>query len=252
MGGMAVWLTCPSVRRPPFARRYADLDFIASSRERKRMTPFFTSHGYVPERLFNALHGAQRLNFAHPAGLWTVDVIFDELHMSHALDLSGRLAGSGPTVDLADLLLTKLQIWEINTKDLRDALCLLADHPIVDGLTSGQPGAGEIDLSRILALTGSDWGLCHTVERNLGRLAAAALETPVDGAPHDPARQVEELLARIAAAPKSLRWRSRARVGERVRWYETPEEVRHLEPPNGDPAPGSASRAEEGPAPDRT
>ena len=31
----------------------------------------------------------------------------------------------------------------------------------------------------------------------------------------------------IEAAPKSLRWKARARVGERVRWYEQPEETPH-------------------------
>jgi len=34
----------------------------------------------------------------------------------------------------------------------------------------------------------------------------------------------------IDAAPKSLRWRTRARVGERVRWYELPEEIDHPDP----------------------
>jgi hypothetical protein len=31
----------------------------------------------------------------------------------------------------------------------------------------------------------------------------------------------------IETAPKTLAWKTRARVGERVRWYDTPEEVRH-------------------------
>jgi hypothetical protein len=28
-------------------------------------------------------------------------------------------------------------------------------------------------------------------------------------------------------APKSLRWKARAKVGDRVRWYEMPEETPH-------------------------
>ena len=35
-----------------------------------------------------------------------------------------------------------------------------------------------------------------------------------------------ELWRRIDDEPKSGRWRLRARVGDRVRWYELPEEVR--------------------------
>ena len=230
MGGMAIWLTSPSVREPPFARSYADLDFAAASVDRKRIVPFFVEEGYIAERLFNAIHGAQRLNFAHPSGRWTVDVVYDQLRMSHRIDLRGRLALPGPTIDLADLLLTKLQIWEINEKDLRDSACLLADHPLGDGTETVDPGA--IDVERILALVTSDWGLCHTVERNLERLASHPGGWRVHGSA-PPGDQARALLERISAAPKSLSWRTRARVGERVRWYETPEEVRH-EALNGD------------------
>jgi hypothetical protein len=37
--------------------------------------------------------------------------------------------------------------------------------------------------------------------------------------------QVERHRAALEAAPKSLRWRTRARIGERKRWYELPEEA---------------------------
>ncbi len=223
MGGLAVWLTSPSVRIPPYARPYGDIDFAVSSRHARRATAFFETAGYVPEKLFNAIHGAQRLNFGHPDGRWTLDVVIDELRMSHAIDLRGRLAGPTFTIDLADLLLTKLQIWEINRKDLGDVVCLLADHDVVDGPESPK----AIDRRRVLALTSSDWGLGHTIERNLRSVAELAREQPPADPRHDPAIAAETLLAAIESAPKTLGWRARARVGERVRWYETPEEVRH-------------------------
>jgi len=141
--------------------------------------------------------------------------------MSHRLDLAGRLGAPAPTVDLADLLLMKLQVWEINRKDLGDAACLLADHPL------GESDGDAIDLRRIRSLLGSDWGFCHTVERNLARVAELAATEPQAATPFDVPSQVRLLLDEIAAAPKSLGWKARARVGERVRWYETPEEVRH-------------------------
>ena len=43
----------------------------------------------------------------------------------------------------------------------------------------------------------------------------------------DPGAQVKALREAIDAAPKSARWRLRARVGERVAWYAEPEEVGH-------------------------
>jgi hypothetical protein len=224
MGGLAVWVVSPSVRVPPFARDYGDLDFAVRKRDGRAVTPFLQGEGYVAERMFNSIHGAQRLNFGHPEGLWTIDVIVDALRMSHLVDLGGRLEPGRPTIDLADLLLTKLQVWEINAKDLADITCLLADRPLSDG----EPADGEaIELARILALTGADWGLCHTLERNLREVAAFARDRRRAAAPFDPVMQVETLLAAIAAGRKSVAWRVRARVGERVRWYEVPEEVRH-------------------------
>ena len=222
MGGLAIWLVSPSVRVPPFARSYDDLDFAVRKRDGRAVTPFLEQQGYLPERLFNSIHGAQRMNFGHPDGLWTIDVVVDELRMSHLIDLRGRLEPGLPTIDLADLLLTKLQVWEINAQDLGDITCLLADRPLAD---AADPEA--IDTSRILVLTGADWGICHTLERNLRDVAAYARERKPAEARFDPVAQAETLLTAIAAGRKSLGWRVRARVGERVRWYETPEEIRH-------------------------
>jgi hypothetical protein len=226
MGGLAVWLMAPAVRRPPYERAYADLDFAASGRDRSGTTAFFEAAGYVPEKLFNALHGASRLNFRHPDGAWTVDVLFDELDMSHKIDLRGRLEGPGPTLDLADLLLTKLQIWEINRKDLGDVVCLLADRAVTTGPVA-QDGTPSIDVDRVTALARVDWGLCHTIERNLRRAESLASAEPPLGGEQDPVTAAEAVLTAIANAPKSTAWRLRSRLGERIPWYQTPEEVRH-------------------------
>ena len=222
MGGLAVYLTSPTVRRPPYAREYGDFDFAVAASDARGAAAFFEAAGYVAERMFNALHGAQRLNFVHPGGRWPIDVVVDEVRMSHRIDLRGRFNGPGPTLSLADLLLTKLQIWEINSKDLGDIVCLLADHQLAD-----REAPDVIDRRRIVGVAAADWGLCHTIERNLRGAAEEALRRVPAEPPLDPIAQVDALLASIHAAPKSLGWQARARVGERVRWYETPEEVRH-------------------------
>ena len=38
-------------------------------------------------------------------------------------------------------------------------------------------------------------------------------------------QRVDAVLERIEQAPKSRGWKLRARVGERKRWYELPEDV---------------------------
>jgi hypothetical protein len=223
IGGLAIWLRCPSARTGPFARPYNDMDFAIASSASTKFKALVVGDGYLPDQFFNGLHGASRLYYQAPDGRWSIDVVIDELVMSHKLDLRGRLAAPTPTVTLADLLLTKLQVWEINRKDLGDALCLLADH----GVTEDDSDAEGVSLVRLRSVLGSDWGFCHTAERNLGKLAELWAEAPLPDAPFDAGQQIAAIQSAIDEAPKTLAWRVRSRVGERVRWYETPEEVRH-------------------------
>lgn len=223
LGGLAIWLRCPSVRSGPYARGYADMDFAVASRASAEIKELLTAEGYLPDKFFNGLHGESRLYFQAPDGRWSVDIVIDELTMSHRLDLRGRLDGPAVTITVADLLLSKLQVWQINRKDLGDALCLLADHQFGDD--DGDPDT--ISRPRIAQVLGADWGFCHTTERNLGKLADLWAETSVPAAPFDVADQIEALRKTIEQAPKTRGWRIRSRIGERVRWYDTPEEVGH-------------------------
>jgi hypothetical protein len=165
--------------------------------------------------MFNALHGAQRLNFQHLDGRWPIDVVIDEVRMSHRIDLRGRLNGPGPTLTLADLLLTKLQIWEINPKDLGDVVCLLADHERMEAVDA-------IDRRRLLGVAGADWGLCHRSSAISLPPRRARRRAPT-GWKVDLILQVAALLAAIDAAPKSSGARGPGR--REIRWHETPEEV---------------------------
>jgi hypothetical protein len=223
LGGLAIWLRCPSVRIGPFARSYQDMDFAIAKGAGSVFKAFLTSEGYLGDPFFNGLHGDTRLYFQAPDSRWSIDVVIDELTMSHKLDLRGRLDGPLPTLTLADLLLSKLQVWEINRKDLGDALCLLADH----GVSDDDSDAEAVSLPRIRKLLGGDWGFCHTTERNLGRLGELWAESPLPGASFDVGEQITTIRVAIDEAPKTMAWRMRSRVGERVRWYEVPEEVGH-------------------------
>jgi hypothetical protein len=157
--------------------------------------------------------------------------------MCHRFEFRDRLAISRPTLPLAELLLTKLQIVKINRKDLLDALILLASHPLAaasDGAGEGARAGATINVSRITGLTSADWGWWRTVTGNLDRLRTY-VETELGpneldiGAPlpFDPKPQLSALADAIEAAPKSTKWRLRARVGDRMTWYEEPEEVGH-------------------------
>jgi hypothetical protein len=138
----------------------------------------------------------------------------------------GRLGRMPVTLDLTNLPLTKLQIVELNEKDAQDVLYLVSAYPVKNG---DEPG--EIGLDRILPLVGNDWGWWRTVTLNLERVTALAdgdgrMLVP-EGAKHDAGGQLSLLSKAIETAPKSQRWKARANVGERVRWYEMPEETPH-------------------------
>ena len=220
LGGVAVWCHCPSAREQPLARAYGDADFVGRAGDRKRITAFMEEHGYEADKMFNALHGASRLNFHDPARDRPVDVLLDRFAMAHELDLRDSVSPDGLTISLADLLMTKLQVVSINEKDVRDLLALLVDHGL------GNHG-DDIDVGRLLEATRNDWGLEHTMHRSLLTLGemAGGFGLP-EGQVQTVQARIAELIAALDSAPKGTKWKMRARVGERVKWYEEPEEAR--------------------------
>lgn len=138
--------------------------------------------------------------------------------MCHKLRLGDRLHLHGSTVSLADLLLTKLQVAELNAKDLTDAAALLVDHE----LTEDESG---INVRYVGEVVGQDWGWWRTVDENVRTIAQRAPGLPLDAdAAARLGGRIDELLARMERAPKSRRWRWRARAGDRLPWREEPEE----------------------------
>ena len=238
LGGMAVRAHAPDWTARS-RKTEVDLDFATRAKDRPAFFALLEAEGYTPDRRHNALFGGSQGYFMDAARRRPVDVLVDKLEMCHRIDFSNRLGASKPTLPLAELLLSKLQIVKINRKDVLDAMVLLAEHPLGtdDGEVDARTGLGAINLPRLTAYTSGDWGWWRTVTGNLEKLAQfldGGGFTPEDldlqaGRPprFDPAAQVAALQAAIEAAPKSTGWKLRARVGERVKWYVEPEEVGH-------------------------
>jgi hypothetical protein len=216
-GGVAIALRCPSAAAQPLRREYADIDVVARRRESRALVGFFAELGYAPDQRFNAVHGARRQLFWNADHTTQIDVFIDRYEMCHTLDLRDRLLLDPATLTLADLLLTKLQVVETNEKDLVDIATLLMDHP----LTRDESG---INVAHISSLAGSDWGWWRTMTMVADRALKFAEERDVGSGAHDVGAQVRALNASLDAAPKSARWRLRARVGDRAVWYERPED----------------------------
>ena len=236
MGGMAVRAHAPEWTHRT-RRVEVDLDFATRSKDRKAVFALLEREGYTPDKRHNALFGQHQGYFVDEPRRRPVDVLVDKLEMCHRIEFTDRLAASRPTLPVADLLLSKLQIVKINRKDVLDALVLLAEHPLAqgDGAQESTQGEGAISLPRILAHTSTDWGWWRTVTGNLkvlqdyldSEFTMADLDVGARPVRYEIRDQLAGLRDAIEAAPKSTRWKLRSKVGERQQWYVEPEEVGH-------------------------
>jgi len=214
-GGVGIYFHAPSAREPPLRREYQDLDFVSVSLHRAAVQAFLGRTGYEPDIPFNTLQGLRRLRYWDKAHHRQVDVFLDQIRMCHTIDLRRRFHLPAGVLTPADLLLTKMQIVEFNAKDLTDLVALLLDHPV------GTEDIEEINATYIAGVLAQDWGFYRTWQLNLDRLRAALAQLQI---PTDAVRsRLAALWQVIEKYPKPLRWRLRARVGDRLPWYELPE-----------------------------
>src|SRR5881296_2641940 len=121
LGSAAVQLRCPRYAGvAQHGRRFRDIDFAGSRKKAAEIREILSSLGYAEDREVFVLSEGRRAIFEHANGLH-VDVFYEVLDFCHPIRLNGRLDADPPTLPLAELLLTKLQIVKINEKDLLDA-----------------------------------------------------------------------------------------------------------------------------------
>jgi Uncharacterised nucleotidyltransferase len=220
LGGMAIVLHVGELLHPAFRREIRDIDLATPKREGRKVAEFLTGQGYEANRTFNAMHGDRRLLFYDEPNGRQIDVFVGTFEMCHQLPIDERLEIEPMTLPLADLALTKLQIVKLNRKDAYDLYSLLLTHEVAERDDE------TINAAWIAELCSRDWGLFRTVSMNLERLRTEMEPPELTPAEMETIRgrlvQIDEA---IEQAPKSGRWKMRARVGDRVRWYEDPEEV---------------------------
>ena len=219
LGGMAVKAACESAASITLPPERLDLDLAAYGRQRRQLDEVMESLGYEPFRRFNALHGHRRLKYSEAQEGIELDVFVDTFHMCHRLPFADRLELTELTIPLADLLLSKLQIVQLDEKDLRDIYAILCDHEL------GQVGdVDRVDADYVASICSDDWGWYKTATINLDKsidLVGDFLAEPEKEVFSSRARRLMEIIETI---PKSLRWQARARIGEAKRWYDLPEE----------------------------
>ena len=196
-------------------RKFTDIDFAGYGKQADRTRALMRTLRYQEDTATYVESEGSRLVFGHPQTFVHVDVFLDKLEFCHTIEWNGRLEIDSPTIPLAELLMEKLQIVEINEKDVIDSIMLLLEHPL------GDSDDETINVGLVTALCSSDWGWWRTTTMNLEkvRLLADGYEQLSADEKARVAEQVGALRARIDDEPKSLGWRIRAKVGDRKKWY---------------------------------
>jgi len=234
LGGLAIKIH--SLNEEEFAKRlgrsaepgqeYSDIDFATYYKSRDGVRRVMESLGYSKRPSTMSTSASQRQIYFHSKGWFYVDVFWDMLKAAnHPINFRNRLAVDAVSIPLSDLLLEKLQIVSFSKKDMLDSLLLLKAHTV-----TVKEGLETISTDRVAHVLSKDWGFWYTVTTNLQGIKDHLKEMSVltTQEASDLSSKVEKLHDVANAVPKSLRWKLRAIIGPRKRWYnpvETEETV---------------------------
>jgi len=223
IGSLAFQLHCPKFGylQAAMGRAYTDIDFAGYRSQAKDIRILMAGLGYEEEREVFIVSEGDRSIYNNDKIDLHVDVFYDKLDFCHLISWTGRLEVDSPTIPLAEMLLEKMQIVKINEKDVIDTIMLLLEHSL------GDKDDGIINIARVAQLCAKDWGLWRTMTMNLDKVKRLAVgyEQLTNDNKSDVSAQVDKILARLEAEPKSMQWRLRDRVGDRVKWYKDVDEV---------------------------
>jgi hypothetical protein len=222
VGSVAILRRCPNHSFLAISNRtYRDIDFAALKKEARAIHQLLTRLGYVEEREVFVVSEGTRAIFESASSGVHVDVFYEKLDFCHPILLDDRLHIDALTLPLAELLLGKMQIVKITEKDLADMVVLLLEHKL------GDADSDAINAARIAKLCAEDWGLWRTTTINLEKLERFAGSHPQLDEEQKTrlVSRVDALRRRLDVEPKPLAWRMRAKIGERVKWYNDVEEV---------------------------
>jgi hypothetical protein len=223
LGALAFRTHCPThgYLQERMGRSYTDIDFAAYGRDSKAIRALMADLRYAEDREVFVVSEGSRAIYENRDSHIHVDIFYDKLDFCHVIPWAGRLESDSPTIPLAEMVLEKTQIVEICEKDVIDMIMLLLEHPL------GEGDRETINIKRISRLCADDWGLWRTVTMNLVKVEqlARGYDTLTAAQKDQVAAQVKSAMAAIESEPKSMAWRLRARVGDRVKWYKEVDEV---------------------------
>jgi len=220
-----------SLRESEAGIMFTDLDLMAYKKQRKDVRNFFEKYlKYIPDRYINAMFGDRRLIYYHPNNYYHVDIFLSKLEFSHDIYFGekpgqGRLELDYPTITTTDIILEKLQIHEINKKDIVDLVVLFLSHDL-----SEVDEKDKINARYIAKILADDWGFWYDATNNLNKVKTFAKKFVEEGKinSHESEiimKRVDRLLKYIDKQPKTKKWVKRSNIGTKKPWYRVVEEI---------------------------
>ena len=217
MNSLAIWLCCPHARTLLAPPEKQQLDFAARATQREAIRRVLEHLGYQTSQPLDEFRNSPRLSFSDLARGSVSEIYLDTFAMYHQLDLTPFLTPENAPLPETALLLLRLQLVEMPEAGLRELCALLLDHA-----SSPRRESGTIDASRIAKLCAEHWGWYKTVMMNLQRVMAFAVKSTASDEKTIIVERAGQIIQAIENTPKGLGWQARARLGESVRWYDTP------------------------------
>jgi hypothetical protein len=220
MGGLAIYLHCQDYEKlwddlgRLGSKVFTDIDYVSYGKYRRQLLTFFENRGFTINQKMLYLYGKDRqIYFGDTIPM--VEIFYDKLEMNHTIQYARRLETDSPTLALAELLLQKIQMVGMHEKDFKDTIVLLRAHEL------GEDDNDRINLKAIGERLFSDWGFYHTATTNLQKTRDSLSKykvlgeediSVVDG-------RLDQLLKYLEEGRKSVKWKLRARIGTKVKWY---------------------------------
>ncbi|MEM1551378.1 MAG: hypothetical protein QXS01_01705 [Candidatus Bathyarchaeia archaeon] len=224
LGAVAFRLHCPKYGHLlGKTRPITDIDLLAYGKQINQIEKLLLENGYEKRPTSIAAVAARRRIFHDKQMGFSVDIFLDKLEMCHDIDFRGRLEVDYPTIPLAEMLLEKLQIVQINEKDVKDVIILLREHEV------GESDKETINSKYIAKLLSDDWGFYYTATTNLNKIKSllADYSKLVEDDKKLIEDRIDSLIKVIEEEPKSLGWKMRAKIGAKKQWYRKVEEIQH-------------------------
>jgi len=222
IGSIAFRIKAPEYKHIQYKnQRYlTDVDFVTYSKHITRVQDLFFDLGWTENQNVLRLFGDKRRIFYHPEEDIHSDIFIDKLRFCHPINFKKRLELDYPTISLIDLLLEKLQIVEINKKDLVDIMLLIRKYPI-----SHQPQKDALNIEHLAKICSRNWGWWKTATTNLDKVLQFS-ENYLEKSDVDIVKErINTIIDTIQNRRKTISWQLRSMIGEKMKWYNEVEEV---------------------------